>query len=92
MTDEIKLEITQKMNDYADIVLKEIDKEKVPISRQLDALKPEMERLSKSYHLDINDIFVIYMDSSATILNNISRNIDNYEDYDEYEEFNEAER
>lgn len=92
MTDKVKSEITSKINDYADIVLKNMDKERTPISRQLDALKPEMEKLSKEYQIDISDIFIIYMDSASTVLNNIPRNLDNIEDYNEFDEFNEVER
>lgn len=62
MNTNIKLQILDEINVYADQVLKGMDLEKTPISVQLEKLKPKMEMLAKEHQLSIEDIFVVYMD------------------------------
>jgi hypothetical protein len=81
MTEELKSEIILQINEYADKVLKNIDKEKTPISIQLDSLKPEMKRLSQQHNLEIDDIFITYLDAAANCVTERPRNIDNIEGY-----------
>ena len=87
MTEELKLRITTEINEYADIALKEIDREKMPIGEQLALLNPKFEELAARNNIDISEIFVIYMDSSATFINNIVRNMDNYGNESDMDDF-----
>lgn len=57
--------ILQRVNSYADEVLEERDPAKVPIRVQLEALKPEMEKLAEEFHTSIEDIFIAYMDMNT---------------------------
>lgn len=57
--------ILNRVNTYADQVLPERDPSKVPIRVQLDALRPEMEKLAKEFQLSVEDIFIIYMDMNT---------------------------
>ena len=57
--------ILNRVNNYADQVLPERDPSKVPIRVQLDALRPEMEKLAKEFQLSVEDIFIIYMDMNT---------------------------
>lgn len=62
MNNEDELKILDRINEYADQVLKGMDLEATPISIQLEKLKPEMEKISSEYGLSLEDIFVMYMD------------------------------
>lgn len=57
--------ILTRVNTYADQVLPERDPSKVPIRVQLEALKPEMEKLAEEFKLSVEDIFIIYMDMNT---------------------------
>lgn len=65
MTDKEKRELVDRINKYADSVLPEKDPAKVPIRVQLEALKPEMEKIAKEKNMAIEDIFIEYMDMNA---------------------------
>ncbi|MBQ4529203.1 MAG: hypothetical protein IJA36_01135 [Lachnospiraceae bacterium] len=65
-----KENILTRVNAYADQVLPERDPSKVPIRVQLDALKPEMEKLAKEFELSVEDIFIIYMDMNTETVAN----------------------
>lgn len=67
MTKETEDAIIASLNAYADRVLGDIDPQKVKIGAQLAALRPEMERLAALYHMDITDLFVLYMDRCSEI-------------------------
>lgn len=70
LTEQEKKTILDRVNNYADSVLPERDPSKVPIRVQLDALKPEMEKLAKEFNLSIEDIFITYMDmNTETVVN-----------------------
>lgn len=62
MTSEHELKILDRINEYADEVLKGMDLEKTPISVQLDKLKPEMELVAKENNLSLEEVFIMYMD------------------------------
>ena len=51
----------------ADRVLGDIEPQKVKIGAQLAAIRPEMERLAALHHMDITDLFVLYMDRCSEI-------------------------
>ncbi len=65
LTEQNKKTILDRVNNYADSVLPERDPSKVPIRVQLDALKPEMEKLAKEFNLSVEDIFITYMDMNT---------------------------
>lgn len=61
MTDENK-KILNRINKYAEEVLGEIDPQKVPVSLQLEKLKPVMEEIAKEKNMSLTDVFILYMD------------------------------
>ena len=67
MTKETEDAIIASLNAYADRVLGDIDPQKVKIGAQLAAIRPEMERLAALHHMDITDLFVLYMDRCSEI-------------------------
>lgn len=62
MTRNQKLEILDRINTYADEVLKDVDPERSRVSDRLATLRPIMEQLAQEYHKSLAEIFVIYMD------------------------------
>lgn len=71
MTEENR-ELLARINAYADNVLGEIDPQKVPVSTQLEKLKPIMEEIAKEKNISLEDMFILYMDlqSEATCASN----------------------
>jgi len=67
MTKEIQDQIIASLNEYADKVLGNIDPQKVKIGQQLAALKPEMERLAKVHNIELEDLFILYMDRCSEV-------------------------
>lgn len=61
MTDENR-KLLARINSYAESVLGEIDPQKVPVSMQLEKLKPIMEEIAKERGASLEDIFILYMD------------------------------
>lgn len=57
--------ILNRVNSYADEVLPEKDPSKVPIRVQLEALKPEMEKLAQEFQISVEDVFITYMDMNT---------------------------
>lgn len=68
MTRNEKLKIAERINLYADEKLKDVDRKAVPISIQLDLLKPVMEEIAAEYDKSVSDIFVLYMDTNTELL------------------------
>lgn len=62
MTDK---EILERINNYSEEVLKDIDPQSTRISVQLDKLKPVMEEISKESGLSLEDVFIKYMDLAS---------------------------
>ena len=54
-----------RINDYANEVLADIDPQKVQISVQLEKLKPVMEELSAETGMAIEEVFIKYMDLAS---------------------------
>lgn len=71
MTPEEK-KMLNRINEYADTVLKDYDPQKTRVSFQLDKIKPIMEEIAKEQNVSIEDIFIKYMDlaSQATVESN----------------------
>ncbi|MDE6312414.1 MAG: hypothetical protein K2M46_02155 [Lachnospiraceae bacterium] len=57
--------ILNRINSYADEVLPERDPSKVPIRIQLEALKPEMNKLAEEFQISVEDVFITYMDMNT---------------------------
>jgi len=67
MTEENR-KLLNRINKYAENVLGEIEPQKVPVSQQLNALRPVMEEIAKEKGMSLEDVFILYMDiqSEAT--------------------------
>lgn len=61
MTDENR-KILERINAYSENVLGEIDPQKVPVGTQLEKLKPIMQKIADEKGVNIEDIFILYMD------------------------------
>ena len=61
MTDEQR-QILNRINAYSESVLGEIDPQKVPVSQQLEKLKPVMEEIAAEKNMSLTDVFILYMD------------------------------
>lgn len=61
MTDEQR-KILERINSYAENTLGDINPQKVPVSMQLDKLKPIMETIAKEKGISLEDMFIMYMD------------------------------
>ena len=61
MTDENR-QILARINAYAENTLSEIDPQKVPVSAQLEKLKPVMEEIAREKGMTPEEIFILYMD------------------------------
>ena len=55
-------QILNRINAYAEKVLGDIDPQQVPISTQLDKLRPIMEELAAEQNMSLEDFFILYMD------------------------------
>lgn len=68
MTAEDK-KMLDRINEYADKVLKDFDPQKTRISFQLEKIKPIMEEIAKENNVPVEEIFIKYMDlaSQATM-------------------------
>ncbi len=61
MTEENK-KILERINSYSESVLGEIDPQKVPVSQQLEKLKPIMQEIADEKGMKLEDVFILYMD------------------------------
>ncbi len=61
MTEENK-KLLERINAYAENVLGEIDPQKVPVSMQLDKLRPVMAEIAEEKGMTLEDLFILYMD------------------------------
>lgn len=61
MTEENK-KILERINSYAENTLGEIDPQKVPVSVQLEKLKPVMAEIAEEKGISLEDMFILYMD------------------------------
>lgn len=66
MTPEDK-EILERINEYADKVLKNFDPQKTRVSFQLEKIKPIMEEIAKEKGTTVEEIFIKYMDLASQI-------------------------
>ena len=61
MTPENK-EILDRINEYAEKALADIDPQKTRISFQLETLKPVMQEIADEKGMSLEDVFILYMD------------------------------
>lgn len=61
MTDENRA-ILKRINDYSEKVLGDIDPQKVPVSAQLDKLRPILSEIAAEKNMSLEDVFILYMD------------------------------
>jgi hypothetical protein len=54
-----------RINEYANLVMEDIDPQKVRISTQLDKLRPIMEEIATEQKKPLEDIFIRYMDLAS---------------------------
>ena len=57
MTEEDK-NLLERINEYADRVLKDFDPQKTQVSFQLEKLKPIMEEIAKEKNTTVEEIFI----------------------------------
>ena len=71
MTDENR-KLLERINNYAENVLGEIDPQKTQVSVQLEKLKPIMEEIAAEKSMSLEDMFILYMDlqSEASCVTN----------------------
>ncbi|MDE6847387.1 MAG: hypothetical protein K2J99_16700 [Lachnospiraceae bacterium] len=83
MTPENK-EILDRINEYAETALADIDPQKTRISFQLEALKPVMQEIAAEKGMSIEDVFILYMDlaseASVEAQNQLQATLDEDED------------
>ncbi len=61
MTAEDK-EMLNRIMEYADKVMPDIDPEKVRVSEQIDKLRPVLQELAMEKSMPVEDVFIKYMD------------------------------
>ena len=66
MTPEDK-NLLERINEYADRVLKDFDPQKTRVSFQLEKLKPIMEEIAKEQNKTVEEIFIKYMDLASQV-------------------------
>ena len=64
MTQEDK-NILQRINDYANEVMPDIDPQKTQVSVQLEKLKPIMQTIADELGISLEDMFIKYMDLAS---------------------------
>jgi hypothetical protein len=62
---EAQRELLDRINQYAENVLGEIDPQKVQVSVQLEKLKPIMEEIAAEKGMRLEDVFILYMDIAS---------------------------
>ncbi len=64
MTNE-DLVFLKKINDFAEKELGDIDPQKTHVSEQLERLRPIMQELAMEYKMNVEDVFIRYMDLAS---------------------------
>ena len=58
-------EMLKRINEYAEEVMPDIDPQKTQISYQLEMLKPIMQKIADEKGVEINDVFIEYIDLAS---------------------------
>lgn len=61
MTDENRA-LLKRINDYSEKVMGDIDPQKVPVSAQLEKLRPIFQEIANEKGISLEDVFILYMD------------------------------
>ena len=61
MTDENRA-ILKRINDYGEKVMGDIDPQKVPVSVQLEKLRPVFQEIADEKGMSLEEVFILYMD------------------------------
>lgn len=61
MTEENRA-LLKRINDYSEKVMGDIDPQKVPVSAQLEKLRPIFQEIADEKGMSLEDVFVLYMD------------------------------
>ena len=56
-----------RINEYADKVLKDFDPQKTRVSFQLEKIKPIMEEIAKEKGMSVEGVFIKYMDLASEL-------------------------
>lgn len=67
MTRNDKIRMVEEIQVYADEVLKDVDRQQVPVSVQIEALRPKMQEMAEKYGIELTDVFIMYMDGISEI-------------------------
>ena len=59
------MEFLEKINEFAEKVLGDIDPQKTHVSEQLEKLRPIMQTMSIEYGMPVEDVFIKYMDLAS---------------------------
>lgn len=72
-----------RINQYAEEVMADMDPQKTPVSVQLEKLKPIMETIATEQNRPLEDIFIEYMDlASEFSVKNAQQFKEDYLDFD----------
>lgn len=55
----------ERINDYANKVMGDIDPQKTKVGAQLEKLRPIMQELAMENGMDVTDVFIKYMDLAS---------------------------
>ena len=55
----------QKINEFAEKELKDIDPQKTHVSEQLEKLRPIMQKLAMESKMPVDEVFIRYMDLAS---------------------------
>ncbi len=61
MTEEHR-NLLKRINDYGEKVMGDIDPQKVPVSVQLDRLRPVFLEIAEEKGMSLEEVFILYMD------------------------------
>ena len=64
MTQEDR-EMLNRIYDYANEVLDDIDPQKTPVSFQLEKLRPVMQQIAMEKQMSVENVFIKYMDLAS---------------------------
>ena len=64
MTDDERI-FLDRINKYAEEVLKDIDPQNTHVSVQLEKLRPVMDELATELNIPVEDVFIRYMDLAS---------------------------
>ncbi|MDD2969712.1 MAG: hypothetical protein PHT89_06750 [Lachnospiraceae bacterium] len=60
-----EIELLNRINQYAETVLADIDPQKTQISVQLEKLKPVMSEIAAEQNKTVEEVFIQYMDLAS---------------------------